>query len=163
MLRSPFHAVLAVIMGLACGRDSPKPFRPSPPAAAVSLQDFQDLRYLEGGWRARSGPGRVSFEQYAFLDDSTIEYTFYRQDSLFTTPVESSVTRWSNGHVVSGQKGLSLRATSWGRDTVRFDPHERAINGETWIRLSPDSWIRTLDLPGTSVPELRDTLTRVQP
>lgn len=60
-------------------------------AAEFSLQAFQELRWLEGTWRAETVGDPPFFERYRFVNDSTIEITYFADSTLVTATGSGSV------------------------------------------------------------------------
>src|SRR3954471_5264086 len=53
------------------------------PKTPFAIADIGKLRWLEGTWKATAPGEREFFERYHFVNDSTIEITYYA-DSTFT-------------------------------------------------------------------------------
>lgn len=80
------------LLALACGRSdavrsdsAAAPALPPVDAVAVTLADFQKIRWLNGPWRGFMSNGEKFYEWYRFLDDSTIHKTEH-PDSTVGTP-----------------------------------------------------------------------------
>lgn len=144
------HARLILVASItvlaACGaRDNGRPAdsvraaRPGTYAAA----DFQRLRWLEGRWEGRMEDDTKFYEQYRFVDDSTIVMHSFR-DSTFAQASDSSRITL-RGDTVASEAGAS-RWVAERLDTlgVEFAPDRAAINYFAWSRESPDSWTATL-------------------
>ena len=110
-------------------------------APTFTQAQFKSLSWLTGQWRGSGGAYPRFFEQYGFVDDSTIRMRSLK-DSTFAVATDSSLITFRNGRI---QNGTSVVARLRG-DTVRFEPAPgRRGNGYTWIRRSADSWTAILD------------------
>jgi hypothetical protein len=129
-------AILLVgIAALACG---PKQERPS----TISLADFQQLTWLEGTWRGSGGDYAAFFEEYRFVDDSTIQMKSFA-DSTLRTVTDSSRIELRGGAVNS----RSARSTYAGEVTagrIAFKRPGSSAGGHTFERVSDDHWTATL-------------------
>jgi hypothetical protein len=113
------------------------------PRTRFSSSDLKKLAWIEGRWRGEA-PGQAPFfEQYRFVNDSTLEITYFA-DSAFANSSGRGRVYLSVGRVyhVSGPG-------QWGAshidDTgVYFIPERNASNSVSWTFKSPDLWIATL-------------------
>ena len=71
-------------------------------AARVSLQQFRDLRWLEGTWRAQMPNGKYFYERYTRVNDSTIRIIHF-PDSTLATPGEEEMIALRGGTVRHGR------------------------------------------------------------
>lgn len=138
-------AVGAVLSIAACNRaDSERAdtVRPAVPGTYTTTE-FQRLRWLDGRWRGRTEDDKAFFEQYRFLDDSTIAMHAFA-DSTFTQASDSSRILLRGGTVVS--QSASARWVAERLDTlgVEFAPDSGATNYFAWSKESPNSWTATL-------------------
>jgi len=123
---------------------------PNAPASGkskpYSLAQFAQLRWLEGRWRGALPDGGFFYEQYRWLDDSTIVMHAFG-DSAFARATDSARVTLRYGVVAN--EGISARwvATRLDSAAVEFVPRRGASNGFSWVRESPDRWTATLQSP----------------
>lgn len=148
------------LVALACARgDTPRGADsvattavPAPDAAAVTVADFQQLRWLSGPWRGFMSDGNKFYEWYKFENDSTILKTEH-PDSTFGTPSGESRIMLRNGIVVDSSARSSYVATRLDSTGVDFAPRRGATNSFTWTREDTTKWsatIRWVDTNGVS-------------
>jgi hypothetical protein len=113
------------------------------PRTRFNPSDLKKLQWIEGRWRGEA-PGQSPFyEQYRFVNDSTLEITYFA-DSAFTNSSGRGRVYLSVGRVyhVSGPG-------QWGASHIDdsgafFVPERNANNSVSWMFKSPDLWIATL-------------------
>lgn len=111
--------------------------------ASVSLEQFQNLRWLEGTWRGTDKGTNPFFERYRFLDDSTVrQYTF--SDSTLAQVTDSGTTALRGGRVIGGEPEPRWQVTSFDSTSWRFESLRDAHRGFTWRRDGADTWTATL-------------------
>jgi hypothetical protein len=141
-----FSVALAVLLLLACReRNQNLPgdsVRPAQPGTYAGV-DFQRLRWLEGRWEGRMEDDSRFYEQYRFVDDSTIVMHSFK-DSTFIQPTDSSRITLRGSTVAS--EAASARWVAERLDTlgVEFAPDRGATNYFAWSRESPNAWTATL-------------------
>jgi len=144
--------VLASVLVVACGKaDKPLPVDTAAVArdttavvaGQYTLADFQRLRWLDGRWRGFMSDGKTFYEQYRFLDDSTIEKHAF-PDSTFTKASSSSRVQLRGGTVADESASARWVATRIDSMAVDFAPHHGATNHFTWARETPTQWNATL-------------------
>ena len=156
----PSHGAVLFLVALACqSRDravndsTVTPASDTTPTASASaksnpysLAQFAQLRWLEGRWRGTLPDGGFFYEQYRWLDDSTIVMHAFG-DSAFARATDSA--RVSLRFGVVANEGITARwvATRLDSAAVEFIPRRGASNGFTWVRESPDRWTATLQSP----------------
>jgi hypothetical protein len=118
----------------------------SPKSKPYSLAQFRQLRWLEGRWRGGLPDGGSFYEQYRWLDDSTIAMHGFA-DSTFTRATDSA--RISLRYGVIANDGAAARWVAQGLDSssVHFVPMRGASNSFRWVRESPTRWTATLQSP----------------
>ncbi len=113
-------------------------------APHVSRQAFSSLKWLEGRWRGSGGGYSAFYEEYRFLNDTTIEQREY-SDSTFAQPRNTSRIVWSSGVAQKSRRGsVQSRVARIAGDTARFES-ANGPGGFTWIRVSNDEWLALLD------------------
>ena len=112
-------------------------------AGKYTAANFAHLRWIEGRWRGFMPDGKTFYEQYRFVDDSTIAMHSF-PDSTFTKASDSSRVLLRDSTVAN--EGLTARWVATRLDTtgVDFAPHHGAQNHFTWARETPTQWNATL-------------------
>ena len=116
---------------------------PAPDAVAVTLADFQKLRWINGPWRGFMASGERFYEWYKFENDSTILKTEH-PDSTFGTPSGESRIMLRNGIVVDSSLRSSYVATRLDSTGIDFAPRRGATNNFTWAREDATKWSATI-------------------
>jgi hypothetical protein len=111
--------------------------------AAVTVADFQQLRWINGPWRGFMADGGKFYEWYKFENDSTVLKTEH-PDSTFGTPSGESRIMLRNGVVVDSSARSSYVATRFDSTGVDFAPRRGATNSFTWTREAPTQWSATI-------------------
>lgn len=113
-------------------------------AAPTTLADFQSVRWIEGSWRGSGGQYPSFFEEYTFLDDSTLRRRTYA-DSTWSVVNDSAdfVLRGGQVSQVSGSESRVM--TRFSGDTVIYRPGPGGRYGYTWVRISDTEWQAILD------------------
>ena len=140
-------------LALAVGAAVPGSARAQPPAQSRSQfgqpttpftnSDFAKLRWLEGVWEAQS-PGEMTlYERYHFVNDSTIEISYYRDPRL------TQETGTGRVYLTVGRVYHTFGAGRWGATSVDasgayFIPQVNAHNTFAWSYQTPDSWTMTM-------------------
>jgi len=125
--------------------DSASAASTAPPAGAgkFTLEDFRRLRWIEGRWRGFQPDGKTFYEQYRFVNDSTILMRAF-PDSTFKTAGDSSRIEFRGGTVAN--EGGTARWVATRLDSVGIDfaPHHGATNHFTWAKEDSTKWNATL-------------------
>ena len=133
-------ALAAASFLAACDRGS------APPQSTpldVSVEQFQQLRWLEGTWRGSGGGVSSFYEGYRWINDSTIrKYDF--ADSTFSTATDSGTIARRGGVVRSGSETVSWVVVALDSTSVQFAPERGAVNAFEWRRTAPDAWTARL-------------------
>lgn len=116
---------------------------PAPDAVAVTMADFQKLRWLNGPWRGFMANGEKFYEWYKFENDSTIVKTEH-PDSTFGRPSGESRIMLRNGIVVDSSMRSSYVATRLDSTGIDFAPRRGATNNFTWTREDTTKWSATI-------------------
>jgi hypothetical protein len=112
-------------------------------AGRYAVADFRNLRWIEGRWRGFMPDGKTFYEQYRFLDDSTIAMHAFA-DSTFSSSTDSSRVQLRSSAVTNAALTAQWIATRLDSTGVDFAPQRGATNRFTWARESPTSWNATL-------------------
>lgn len=133
----PLIAVLALLPGCRLFE------RKAADGLTVSLEQFSQLKWIEGRWEG-TGPDSVTFrESYIFLDDSTIKSITWA-DTSFTQVSDSSFLTLRELQVTSGAGDHRWVLTRWDRFGLRFEPRGKAANIFVWRRIDDYNWLATL-------------------
>jgi hypothetical protein len=130
----PFACVLLLS---ACPASS------SPSAATVSREQFKQLEWIAGTWRGSGGAYPAFFEEYRFLNDTTILMRSLA-DSTLRTATDSSLIEWRGGTIRSGSDRSPSVAFEFSSTSVRFNQPGASTGGHTFTRVSADEWTATL-------------------
>lgn len=144
--------VVSGLVGVALGCGDPEQLGTSrapdsmvavPPARVDSgtftIDEFRGLAWLHGRWRGFMPDGRTFFEEYEFVDDSTILMRAF-VDSSFTTPSDSARITLRGGTVASQGPGARWVATRLDATGADFAPQRGAGNAFTWSREDSTKW-----------------------
>ena len=106
------------------------------------VADLGKLRWLEGTWRGTS-PGEANvYERYHFVNDSTIEITYY-SDSSLDRPSGSGRVYLTVGRIYHTFGPDRWGATRVDKSGVYFVPQVNARNTFAWSYEGPDTWTAT--------------------
>jgi hypothetical protein len=137
-------APLAVLALLSLPLTAPASAQQAP--LRISATQFQSLRWLEGRWRGKAPAATPFYQEYAFLDDSTLATRTFA-DSAFRRATDSSEVRLRGGEVVNQSGSRRWAVTAIDTLRVRFTPVAHAHHAFTWRRESADVWTATLRWP----------------
>ena len=115
----------------AAAAEPPSP--PSPPPAQVAPRAFRTLSWIEGRWRGSDSAQLVFYEEYRFVDDSTIAMRSF-SDSLFSAPTDSSLVQLRGGRVENVSANATWVAAQLDGNSVHFVPVRGARNQFMWER-----------------------------
>jgi hypothetical protein len=154
--------LLALTLACCACRKDAEAVPGSPVPAALTLEQFQRLRWLQGNWRGAESGGPPFFESYVFLDDSTIR-SFTYTDSSFAAASDSGMIRLSGGVARAGGGPASWVVTRMDTTGIFFEPVHVAGNNFEWVSGDHDTWTATLTWPGSGDPPRARTyrMTRV--
>jgi hypothetical protein len=109
----------------------------------VSLDEFRQLRWLEGTWRGSGARGAAFFEAYALIDDSTLVISHFADSTLGGRTDGGRVFLRAGvvWHDVGEARWVAARLDA---GSVRFEPVRGARTGFTWRRESASTWTATL-------------------
>ena len=102
-------------------------------AMTVTAAAFASLRWLEGTWRGHGTEQAPFYEQYRFVDDSTLAVDSFA-DSTFANKTSTALVELRNGRLVNQGEGASWIVTALDSAEVTFGPLESARNSYTWRR-----------------------------
>ena len=116
---------------------------------------FRTLAWIEGRWRGSDSAQLVFYEEYRFVDDSTVAMRTF-SDSTFSTPTDSSIVALRGGRVENVSANATWVATTFNGNSVHFAPLKGARNRFIWERATT-GWSARLFPPEGS----RDTGQRM--
>lgn len=113
------------------------------PTTPFQASDFAKLHWLEGTWRGTSPGQSTVFERYRFVNDSTIEITYFADSTL------ARETGTGRVYLTVGRIYHTFGPGRWGatrldQSGVYFIPQVNARNTFAWAYGSPDTWTATL-------------------
>lgn len=112
------------------------------PSTPFGLSDFAKLRWIEGSWSGTS-PGEPNvYEQYRFLNDSTVEIAYYA-DSSFGRQTGSGRVYVTVGRIYHTFGPARWGASNVDANGIYFIPQVNARNTFAWTTQSPDAWTAT--------------------
>ena len=88
---------------------------------SFTLDDFAQLKFLEGRWRGVSADGKEFYEEYV-RSEPTVFHSRRYPDASFEQHSDGSTIRLVEGEVVSEWVEFSWRAMEIGPDSARFAP-----------------------------------------
>ena len=112
------------------------------PKTAFSLSDFGKLRWLEGTWQSSAPGEQTIYEKFHFVDDSTVDITYYR-DAALTQQTSSAKLYMSVGRVYHQFGPNRWGATHVDSDGLFLVPQTGARNTFAWDFKNNDSWTMT--------------------
>jgi hypothetical protein len=113
------------------------------PKTPFAVSDFAKLRWLEGSWAGTSDGGRSIFERCRFVDDTTIDITYYT-DSAFTHETGNGRLYLSVGRVFHTMGPGRWGATNIDAGGAYFVPQSNTQSSLAWSRQSNDEWTATM-------------------
>jgi hypothetical protein len=113
------------------------------PKTAFAIADIGKLRWLEGTWKATAPGEREFYERYRFVNDSTIEITYYG-DSTFSRETGNGRVYLSVGRVYHTSGPGRWGATTIDTSGIYFVPQVNAHNTFSWSYQSKDAWTATM-------------------
>lgn len=113
------------------------------PKTPFSTTDLSKLRWLEGVWEAQAPGETTLYERYHFLNDSTIEISYFRDPKL------TQETGTGRVYLTVGRVYHTFGAGRWGATNIDstgayFIPQVNAHNTFAWSYQSPNSWTVTM-------------------
>jgi hypothetical protein len=117
-----------------------------PPPQLVSVAQFGELSWLHGKWRGSGGDYPSFFEEYAPLNDSTIQMRSFKDSTLRV--VTDSSTIELRGNVVKSRGATSVHDATVTASSIRF-VRPGTNRGHTFAKVSADEWTAMLD-PATA-------------
>lgn len=119
------------------------PSRHGQPKTPFSAADLAKVRWLEGTWEA-TAPGETTiYQRYHFVDDSTVQITYYRDPAL-AQETGNGRLYLTVGRVYHTFGPSRWAATHVDSDGLYFVPQTTARNSFAWEYKSPDSWTSTM-------------------
>ncbi|HEY9230082.1 MAG TPA: hypothetical protein VIP11_25745 [Gemmatimonadaceae bacterium] len=132
-------AILAVLVTERAGAQADR----GQPRAAFGPTDFRKLRWLEGTWQGTSPGQQNVYERYRFVNDTTIEITYFGDAAL------SRETGTGRVYLTIGRIYHTFGPGRWGATRIDgsgayFVPQVNARNSFDWAKEDADSWTSTL-------------------
>lgn len=137
-----FTPTTLVILTLACagGQHATPADRGG---TTFTLADFRKLAWLQGTWQGTENGENAFFEEYNFVNDSTITIVTYVDSKLDSVRAASSVY-FTGGHIYH-RTGESLwRAVRVDTAFAEFEPLENVEESFTWQQLGLHDWVVTV-------------------
>jgi hypothetical protein len=106
------------------------------------VSDLAKLRWLEGTWRGTSTGESPVYERYHFVNDSTIEITYY-SDSTLERPSGSGRVYLTVGRIYHTFGPGRWGASRIDKSGVYFVPQVNARNTFSWAYEGPNAWTAT--------------------
>ncbi len=112
------------------------------PRTPFGTADFAKLRWLEGSWRGTAADEAPIYARYHFVNDSTLEITYFR-DSTFAQPSGTGKVYLTVGRIFH-----TFGPGRWGASNVDsvgvyFVPQLNTHSSLSWGYLSHDAWTLT--------------------
>jgi hypothetical protein len=112
-------------------------------SASFAKGDLEKLRWLEGAWKGMDGT-TAFYEQYSFLNDSTLQITAY--DDTDSSQRHRTYLTWKHQHYFLGDS-LNWRVDALTRNSVFLIPNYKASNKILWQKKNNDLWEAVLTSP----------------
>lgn len=150
MIRASLIATLLVATSVAGAQQAngtaltPPPKAVAGTAIVVSKAQLTSLRWLEGTWRGTGGGVPAFAEGYKFVNDTTIEISFY-SDSAATKVSSTGKMTLAAGQLFYAGNGTEYVATKIAPKSVTFVP--KGTNGKNqfeWTMNTPTEWTAVL-------------------
>ncbi len=143
-LRTAVLAVIAVVVASASvSATASAQSQRILPKARFGAGDLKKLRWIEGRWSGSAPGQKPFFEQYRFVNDSTLEISYFG-DSAFTRTNGGGRVYLSVGRVYHVSGPSLWGASHIDADGAFFVPERNASNSVSWSFQGPDIWIATL-------------------
>src|SRR5262245_15036128 len=134
--------VVAAVAVTTLAMRSARAQSPSNSGTPFGVSDLAKLRWLEGTWRGTSPGESNTYERYHFVNDSTIEITYY-SDPALDRPLGSGRVYLTVGriyHTFGPNRWVASRIDKSG---VYFVPQVNARNTFSWAYEGPSTWTAT--------------------
>jgi hypothetical protein len=113
------------------------------PRTAFGTADLAKLKWIQGTWKGSTPNERTFYERYQFVNDSTIEITYF-SDSTLTRTTGNGRVYLSVGRIFHTFGPGRWAATHVDDSGIYFVPQANAHNTFSWAVQSPDSWTSTV-------------------
>lgn len=113
------------------------------PRTAFGTADIARLKWLQGTWQGTTAGEPTFYERYQFVNDSTIEITYF-SDSTMARSTGSGRVYLSVGRIFHTFGPGRWAATHVDESGVFFVPQANAQNTFAWAAQSPDAWTSTV-------------------
>ena len=135
-----YTAAAVALTALAMRSAPAQPLRNS--STPFGISDLGKLHWLEGTWRGTSPGESTVYERYHFVNDSTIEITYYSDSALQRSSGSGRV------YLTVGRIYHTFGPGRWGasridKSGVYFVPQVNARNTFSWAYEGPNMWTAT--------------------
>jgi hypothetical protein len=113
------------------------------PRTAFGAPDLAKVKWLEGSWAGTADGERSIYQRFKFVDDSTVEITYYRDDK-FGQPSGNGRLYLSVGRIYHSFGSNRWVATRIGDEGLYLVPQSTARSNFSWTYVSPDAWTFTM-------------------
>ncbi len=118
------------------------------PATRFGSADLKKLQWLEGRWHGTATGQQPYYEAYHFVNDSTLEVTYYA-DSAFSRTSGGARVYVSVGRIYHRSGPATWGASHVDEHGAYFVPEGNASGSLSWAFQSPDSWTETVRTSAT--------------
>src|SRR5262245_43016439 len=136
------YTVAAIAMTALAIRSAPAQSFRNSGGTPFGVNDLAKLRWLEGTWRGTSQGESPVYERYHFVNDSTIEITYY-SDSTLERPSGSGRVYLTVGRIYHTFGPGRWGASRIDKSSVYFVPQVNARNTFSWAYEGPNAWTAT--------------------
>lgn len=113
------------------------------PRTAFGPPDLAKVKWLEGSWAGTADGESSIYQRFKFVDDSTVEITYYRDDK-FGQPTGSGRLYLSVGRIYHTFGSNRWVATRIGDQGLYLVPQSNARANFAWTFVSPNAWTFTM-------------------
>ncbi len=110
--------------------------------SSVKNQELKKIRWIEGNWKGMY-QGKPFFEEYEFINDTTLRITSYEWNGKDSSKTSLSYVYRSNGDYYLGDS-MNYKVTSVSDTAIHMDPNYKAGNDITWTFKDANTWLAVL-------------------
>ena len=111
---------------------------------AFTINDFKKLKWLEGKWEGTAAGEQPFYEQYQFLNDSTLAMLYFK-DASFTGKPDTGWVYLKEKNIVHRSGNALWKLTSLKEKEIVFEPIN-VKRGFVWRKENNDQWDAVLDM-----------------